>query len=95
MDNFKKIILKICYILGIIFVFIGVIILEYTTYNKYFGLISCALGAFLCLIYHFILYKININKNDFINNKKYLINILIIVIGIFIAIIFIWIKYFN
>ena len=87
MNKIKEIILKFCYVLGIIFVFTGISILEYTTFNKHFGLISCALGTFLCFIYHFILYKINMNK-------KYFIHIIIIVICIFIAFIFIWIKYF-
>jgi len=58
-----------------------------------FGFISFALGGFLCFIYHSILYKIEMKKNDIINNKKYLINHIIIVIGILFAFVFIWIKF--
>ena len=93
MNNIKKVLLKFCYILGIILVFVGISILGYTAYNKLFGFISFALGGFLCFIYHSILYKIEMKKNDIINNKKYLINHIIIVIGILFAFIFIWIKF--
>jgi heme/copper-type cytochrome/quinol oxidase subunit 4 len=84
MNKYIKILFKLCYILGIIFVFIGISILAYTTYNKQLGLISITLGAFLSFIYHISMYKMK-KENNIKNNY---INIIIIVIGILLAIVF-------
>jgi uncharacterized membrane protein YidH (DUF202 family) len=67
MNKFLKRTITFCYYVGILLVFVG--ILELDTSNQNLARILIIIGAFLCLLFHFVSYKRDMKNKDIIDNQ--------------------------
>jgi len=91
-NKFLKRTITFCYYVGILLLFVGVF--ASNTINQNLARILIIIGAFLCLLFHFVSYKREMKKKDIIDNQTAFLRFARIFAGILIILALAFLKLF-